>query len=206
MESRTVKIRTQVDIPLSPGGSTTFYSFTGFERDAEHVCIRFGESNGEPPLVRVHSECLTGDLFGSLRCDCGNQLQEAISTLSREGGFLLYLRQEGRGIGLYHKLDAYRIQDGGVDTFEANKRLNLPEDGRSFECAAQMLKAVGVQRIRLITNNPSKKRELEESGIAVAEVINTSVFANSHNIFYLKAKAEKHHHAIRLDDFLRHTS
>lgn len=202
MENPIVKVRTEVDISLASGGVATFYSFTGFARHAEHACLRFGDKNDKTPLVRLHSECLTGDIFGSLRCDCGNQLKEAIDVLSKEGGILLYLKQEGRGIGLYHKLEAYKLQDMGLDTFEANKKLNFPEDARSFECAAQMLKAIDVHRIRLLTNNPDKKNALEKFGIEVEDVINTGVFANAHNIFYLKAKAEKHHHAIKLDEIL----
>jgi GTP cyclohydrolase II len=144
----------------------------------------------------MHSECLTGDMFGSLRCDCGKQLKESMNILSREGGILLYLRQEGRGIGLYHKLEAYKLQDNGYDTFEANRKLNFPEDARSFECAAQMLKALDIHQIRLISNNPHKRQSLEKFGIRVEEVVNTGVFANAHNMAYLKAKAEQHQHTL----------
>jgi len=151
----------------------------------------------------VHSECLTGDLFGSLRCDCGRQLQEATERLMREGGLLLYLRQEGRGIGLYRKLEAYKLQDAGFDTYEANRLLNLPEDGRNFQCAAQMLGALGVERVRLLSNNPDKSNALRQYGIDVVDVVNTGVYANKHNLAYLTAKREQHHHALRVTEFLR---
>lgn len=152
----------------------------------------------QPPLVRVHSECLTGDVFGSLLCDCGPQLHEAISCFAREGGILLYLRQEGRGIGLYAKLSAYALQKKGLDTFEANRHLNLPEDARSFEPAAQMLSALGVPRVRLLTNNPDKASQLERYGIGIESTIPTGVYLNPNNRRYLEAKVRHKQHTIPL--------
>jgi GTP cyclohydrolase II len=121
------------------------------------------------PLVRIHSECITADVFGSLRCDCGAQLDRSIRLLQAEGGILLYLRQEGRGIGLLAKIDAYRLQDQGLDTYDANRALAQPADAREYACGADMLRAMGVARIRLMTNNPDKVAQLGGSGIAIVE-------------------------------------
>jgi len=149
--------------------------------------------------VRLHSECLTGDVFGSGRCDCGEQLDEAIDRINQEGGYILYLRQEGRGIGLYSKLDAYALQDQGYDTYQANEMLHLPEDGRDFGVAAEMLKAVGVTKLRLLTNNPDKAKQLIEHGIDVVELVPTKVHMNQHNRQYLETKARRKHHTLKFD-------
>lgn len=139
-----LRVRNQVDIHLNESGIPgTFYSFTGLEADKEHIVIKLGPASINSPLVRLHSECLTGDVFSSQRCDCGPQLSESIERMHEEGGYLIYLRQEGRGIGLYAKLDTYRLQDTGMDTFEANQHLNFGEDDRDFTEAAHMLKALG---------------------------------------------------------------
>lgn len=192
-------VRNQVNIPLddstSPG---TFYSFSGLDAAHEHIVIKLGNVTHDSPLVRIHSECLTGDVFNSQRCDCGPQLTESISRMQEEGGYLIYLRQEGRGIGLYAKLDAYRLQDTGLDTFEANTHLNFPEDGRDFSMAANMLKALEVNRCRLITNNPEKVLALKDNGITVDSVIPTGVFLTRHNTHYLQAKIDKKNHLIDL--------
>jgi GTP cyclohydrolase II len=180
------RIRRQVEIPL-PSGSASFISFEGLGEDREHVAIRYG-APGEAPLVRLHSECLTGDLFGSQRCDCGEQLREAQQRLAQEGGYLIYLRQEGRGIGLYPKLDAYALQDHGLDTFAANRALGWPEDARNFDAAARMLKALGVRRLRLLTNNQEKASALIAHGLEVLEVVPTGCFVSRHNRAYLEAK------------------
>lgn len=193
MSETVVRIRTNVLIPLEKWGTSIFYSFSGFARNAEHFAVRLGPSGTQTPLVRMHSECITGDLFGSLRCDCGKQLDEALRLFSQEGGLLLYLKQEGRGIGLFAKLDAYRLQDQGLDTFEANTRLNHPEDARNYACAAAMLKAMGIDTIRLVTNNPEKAQQLQEYGITVQEVVPTGVYPSEHNIRYLRAKANRGH-------------
>ncbi|MGQ5523161.1 GTP cyclohydrolase II [Chitinimonas sp. PSY-7] len=196
-----VSLKDSVGIPLKdlPSGSE-FFTFEGFGDD-EHIAVAFAPwKEQEVPLVRVHSECLTGEVFGSELCDCGPQLHEALKMFSREGGILLYLRQEGRGIGLYAKLAAYRLQQKGLDTFEANRCLNLPEDARSFEPAAQMLKAMGVSKVRLLSNNPDKAAQLQNFGIEVTEVLSTGVFGTKSNRNYLAAKVSKRQHRIKLDD------
>jgi GTP cyclohydrolase II len=172
-----------------------FIGFDGLE-GGEHIAIRFPgrlSDLSQPTLVRVHSECLTGDLFGSARCDCGQQLDEAIERLTEEGGVLLYLRQEGRGIGLYAKLEAYRLQERGLDTYAANRQLNLPEDARDFSLAAQMLLALKLNRIRLLTNNPDKVDQLRAAGIDIVEIRRTGVFVTDSNRAYLQAKLERRH-------------
>lgn len=167
----------------------------------ENVSIVIGKvvaAPGDIPLVRIHSECITGDLFGSLRCDCGAQLRAAILMMQEEGGgILIYLRQEGRGIGLLNKLRAYKLQEQGLDTLDANQALGLPVDARDYSSAASILKDYyGITAIRLITNNPAKLQILEERGIRVSERIPTLVAVNQHNKDYLKAKAERLGHWI----------
>ena len=170
-------------------------SFSNLCDDKEHVVLQLGHP-GNAPLVRVHSECLTGDVFGSQRCDCGPQLNHSIRTLAKEGGYLVYLRQEGRGIGLYNKIDAYALQDRGYNTYEANQALGFPDDMRDFKVAAEMLKALGVQNIRLLSNNPKKKRELMSNGVLVSEMENTILSINRNNYFYLKTKCTEGGHRI----------
>ncbi|WP_122436765.1 GTP cyclohydrolase II [Pseudomonas viridiflava] len=196
-----VQIRNKVDIPLNDGNCPgTFITFTGLDPSFEHILIKLGPDRQESPLVRIHSECLTGDVFRSERCDCGPQLSESIARMHEEGGYLIYLRQEGRGIGLYAKLDAYRLQDTGMDTFEANVHLSFPEDGRDFSLAARMLKAVGVKACRLITNNPDKVSALESNGVRVDATIPTGVFITRHNRGYLQAKIDKKQHVININN------
>lgn len=198
-EAATVRNRVSVPLKFVDGFKTTatVVTFTGLTDGKEHlllglgswVALEPGASRAEsPPLVRVHSECLTGDVFGSQRCDCGPQLREAVERISRDGGFLLYLRQEGRGIGLYPKIDAYALQDSGLDTFEANLALGHKADGREYSAAAQMLRAVGASRIRLLTNNPDKAAQLADHGIEVMEKIPTEVHLNPSNHGYLTSK------------------
>lgn len=191
-----VTIKSRVVIPLEGSqAAPEFLSFSGFTK--EHIAIVFPSvTPGVTPLVRVHSECLTGDVFGSQLCDCGPQLQEAIDVFSQEGGVLLYLRQEGRGIGLYAKLQAYALQKQGLDTFEANRHLNLPEDSRSFEDAAKMLDALGINKIRLLTNNPDKQAQLQRYGIEIEDIVPTGVYLNPHNRRYLEAKVKLRDHKI----------
>jgi GTP cyclohydrolase II len=153
--------------------------------------------------VRVHSECLTGDVFGSARCDCGPQLDEALRRISATGGAVLYLRQEGRGIGLYSKLDAYLLQDGGSDTFEANRLLGYDADERDYGVAAAMLRALGMPRIRLLTNNPDKVRQLRGCGIDVAAVVPTAVHRTAENASYLAAKADLAGHTLGVTQGVR---
>ena len=188
-DQASVMVRSQVSLPLDGGASPTLITFTGFPSHAEHFVLRFGEISSEcAPLVRVHSECITGDLFRSQRCDCGSQLEQAKAMLAAEGGLIVYLRQEGRGIGLYAKVDAYCLQDQGMDTFAANEHLSLPRDARDYLCAAQMLQALGVQRLRLITNNPEKASQLVNAGLDVLAVVPTTTFQTVHNRRYLEAK------------------
>jgi GTP cyclohydrolase II len=170
-------------------------TFTGLADDHEHLACVWGPLTSLP-VVRIHSECLTGDVLGSLRCDCGPQLDEALGVLAREGGVLLYLRQEGRGIGLYRKLDTYLLQDGGVDTFTANRMLGRGEDERDYTVAAQMLGALGVRAVELITNNPAKVDGLRRAGIRVPSRRPTQVYANPHNAAYLRAKRDLGQHAL----------
>lgn len=168
----------------------------------EHILLWMGDWNqpGRIPLVRIHSECLTGDVFSSLRCDCGQQLQDAMKEIAREGrGAIIYLRQEGRGIGLPAKMQAYSLQDAGMDTVEANLALGYGSDERDFSVAAEMLKASGVSNVRLMTNNPAKMDALEAAGIKIEERIALNPVLQSENAKYLRTKIEKMRHIISLD-------
>ncbi len=196
-------VRTRVRIPLSFDDgytvTTEAVTFHGLADGAEHVALVLGDlDTAKSPLVRLHSECLTGDVFGSARCDCGPQLREAVERIAGTGGVLLYLRQEGRGIGLYNKLDAYALQDQGLDTYEANVALGLPEDARDYTAAAQMLSALGVDALDLLTNNPDKAHQLRTRGVAVQDTRPTGVHATPDNLRYLHAKADHTHHTIAL--------
>jgi 3,4-dihydroxy 2-butanone 4-phosphate synthase/GTP cyclohydrolase II len=168
----------------------------------EHVALVVGQvDDGAPVLTRMHSECMTGDLFGSYRCDCGEQLHNSMLLLQAEKrGVLLYLRQEGRGIGLANKLRAYTLQDQGYDTVEANQMLGFLEDMREYHDAAWMLRDLGVLRVRLLTNNPAKTEALRNLGIEVAEQIPLQVPPNSHNLLYLRTKQEKMGHILSLSE------
>jgi GTP cyclohydrolase II len=204
----TVTIRTQVLVPLrfGDGYATTarVFSFNGLVDGQEHVAFGLGDraapltssGTGEIPLVRPHSECLTGDLFGSQRCDCGSQLREAVHRIADAGGYLLYLRQEGRGIGLYAKLEAYTLQDTGLDTYEANLALGHREDERSYLVAAQMLRALGVREIALLSNNPDKALQLRRFGVRVAGRVPTGVYLSDANAGYLTTKAKRGAHTL----------
>ncbi|WP_329187353.1 GTP cyclohydrolase II [Actinacidiphila glaucinigra] len=196
-------IRTRVRIPLRfPDGWATpadVFTFTGLTDGKEHIALGLGPHGGATsPLVRPHSECLTGDVFGSARCDCGPQLREAVQRIAETGGYLLYLRQEGRGIGLYAKLDAYALQDEGLDTFAANRALGRLDDERDYTAAAQMLGALGVDAIRLLSNNPDKAEQLTALGVTVTERVQTGVHLSEDNVRYLRAKAEHTHHTLDL--------
>jgi 3,4-dihydroxy 2-butanone 4-phosphate synthase/GTP cyclohydrolase II len=164
-----------------------------------HLALTLGEvDDGEPVLVRVHSECLTGDVFGSLRCDCGSQLQGALAAIGREGrGVFVYMRQEGRGIGLKNKMKAYHLQDGGLDTVEANLRLGFPPDLRNYGIGAQILRQLGVKKIRLLTNNPKKIVGLEAYGMEVVDRLPIEIEPNENNRDYLFAKKTKMGHILR---------
>lgn len=204
-------VRTAVTVPLRFGDgyrtSGHVMTFRGLIDGKEHLAIGLGDwegaianaaEGGQAPLVRPHSECLTGDVFGSERCDCGPQLREAVERIASTGGFLLYLRQEGRGIGLYAKLDAYALQDLGLDTYEANTALGHGEDERDYSPAAQMLSALNVDRIRLLSNNPDKADQLERLGIRVEERVTTGVHLTTANARYLAAKVDHTRHALDL--------
>jgi GTP cyclohydrolase II len=161
-------------------------------RKEEAVALVMGDVRSEPPLVRIHSQCLTGDVFGSLRCDCRQQLEMALAMIAEQGaGIIVYEQQEGRGIGLMAKLQAYELQDQGLDTVEANERLGFRADHREFALPAEMLKALGVSRVRLLSNNPDKVAALEKGGITVTERVPCEVAPSAHSEDYLKTKKEK---------------
>ncbi|MBE8471731.1 GTP cyclohydrolase II [Streptomyces justiciae] len=195
--------RSRVRVPLRFGDGyrvdSELVTFHGLVDGQEHLAVVLGEP-GPNPLVRLHSECLTGDVFGSARCDCGPQLREAVERIAERGGVLLYLRQEGRGIGLYNKLDAYALQDQGLDTYAANTALGLPEDDRDYTAAAQMLKALGIESLDLLSNNPDKAGQLRDLGIDVRDRVPTGVFTTAHNVRYLRAKVLQTQHTLPLGE------
>jgi len=206
-----VTIRTQVMVPLrfADGYATTarLFSFHGLSDGQEHLAFGLGDRAGAldgeavvgpAPLVRVHSECLTGDVFGSQRCDCGPQMREAVERIAEAGGFLFYLRQEGRGIGLYAKLDAYALQDSGLDTYEANLALGFAADARDYTAAAQMMQALGLTRVALLSNNPDKADQLSRLGVVVTERVPTEVHLSPANARYLATKAARGAHTLEL--------
>ncbi len=198
------KVRARVPLKVGVGSkiSAEILSFEGLNSDKEHVAIIFksvDQQSGYSPLVRMHSECLTGDVFNSSRCDCGEQLEDTIQKMGTEGCIILYLRQEGRGIGLYNKLDAYELQSEGMDTYQANNHLGFPDDLRTFEDAADMLKALGVPSIRLVTNNPKKIREIQELGITLEDVVGTKAHVKDGNENYLKAKVSHGNHKLTIE-------
>lgn len=194
------RVRSIVRVPiiLANGhkAASEIISFGNLSDNGEHFAVRFERPNAKAPLVRLHSECITGDALASARCDCGPQLQEALQRLHTEGGLLLYLRQEGRGIGLYRKLEAYLLQDQGLDTFAANRALGHKDDERSYQVAADMLQALGIQTIRLLSNNPDKQKQLSMAGITVESRIPTGVFVDTDNRHYLETKVKHSRHSI----------
>ena len=193
--SPEVSLIARAALPIDGLDDVQIAAFRGSDDGAEHVALIVGAFAGKPPLVRLHSECLTGDVFGSLKCDCGPQLKAALRLIGAEGGgILLYLRQEGRGIGLANKLRAYALQDRGLDTVEANRRLGFADDPRDYAHAAAMLRALGVERVRLLTNNPAKVEGLEAAGIEVVERVAHHMPANPHNADYLATKRRKSGH------------
>jgi GTP cyclohydrolase II len=194
-DSADVALVARARLPIEGLPDTQIAAFRAADDGQEHVALIVGAFGGEPPLVRLHSECLTGDVFGSLKCDCGPQLHAALALLGKAGGgVLLYLRQEGRGIGLANKLRAYALQDRGLDTVEANIRLGFADDERDYAHAAAILRALGIDRVRLLTNNPAKAAGLEAMGIAVAERVAHAMPANPHNADYLATKRRKSGH------------
>lgn len=193
--SSDVMIVARARLPLDDLPPTQIVVFRARDDGQEHVALVIGAFGGHPPVVRLHSECLTGDVFGSLKCDCGPQLKEALRLIGEAGGgILLYLRQEGRGIGIANKIRAYALQDRGLDTVDANRRLGFADDERSYWHAAAMLRALGADRVRLLTNNPDKVSGLSDAGIAVVERIAHTMPANPHNADYLAAKRKKSGH------------
>jgi len=164
----------------------------GAQRTEEAVALVMGDVHSAPPLVRIHSQCLTGDVFHSLRCDCRQQLELSLAMIAEEGaGILIYEQQEGRGIGLMAKLQAYELQDAGLDTVEANERLGFKNDYREFTLPAEILKALGVTSVRLLSNNPDKVEALERAGVRVAERVPCEVTPSPHAEEYLRTKREK---------------
>jgi GTP cyclohydrolase II len=202
-ETGALRIVTRARLPVSASEEAEIVAFRSTADTREHVALIIGEQTGDcPPLVRLHSECLTGDILGSLKCDCGPQLDAALHAMAdhaAQGGWgaLLYLRQEGRGIGLVNKLRAYRLQDQGFDTVDANQRLGLPDEARDFATAARMLELIGASTIRLMTNNPKKVTALEAAGIAVAERVPHQLPDNPHNERYLATKRDRSGHLLR---------
>ena len=188
----------QASVPLEGAENTRILAWRPSDGGKEHLAIVVGEIDPtEPVLIRLHSECFTGDLLGSLRCDCGVQLRGAIEMISRQGsGVLLYLAQEGRGIGLVNKLRAYELQDEGFDTIDANEQLGFDADERIYAPAATMLTRMGIKRVRLMTNNPEKIKQLARYGIEVAERVAHSFPANGHNENYLRTKAKRAGHLL----------
>jgi len=196
-------IAARAKLPVAAWEGTEIVAFRAADDLREHVALVVGEQNGDrAPLVRLHSECLTGDILGSLKCDCGPQLHAALDAMAEEArgggwGVLLYLRQEGRGIGLVNKLRAYRLQDFWFDTVEANNRLGLPTEARDFPVAARMLELLGVRAIRLMTNNPAKVTALAACGVEVAERVAHQLPANPHNERYLATKRDRTGHLLK---------
>jgi GTP cyclohydrolase II len=193
----SVEIVARAKLPLDDMPPTQIVAFRASDDGQEHVALVVGAFGGKPPLVRLHSECLTGDVFGSLKCDCGPQLKQALHIIGESGGgVLLYLRQEGRGIGLANKIRAYSLQDRGLDTVDANSRLGFADDERDYGHAAAMLRALGIDEVRLLTNNPNKVAGLEAAGIKVAERVAHHMPANPHNADYLATKRKRSGHLL----------
>jgi len=194
--ARSLHAVSDAQVPLADAPQTKMVAFRPADGGVEHTAIIIGEPDPQNPvLIRIHSECFTGDLVGSLRCDCGDQLRGAIQTIAAQGsGILLYLAQEGRGIGLINKLRAYKLQDTGLDTFDANEQLGFDADERVYIPAAQMLEHLAIKEVRLLTNNPEKVNVLETCGVNVSERVEHAFESNQHNEPYLLAKAKKGGH------------
>ncbi len=195
-DAARLTIAARAKLPITAAEDAEIVAFRSPEGN-EHVALIVGRPDGSAPLVRLHSECLTGDVLGSLKCDCGPQLHEALGRIAGAGwGILLYLRQEGRGIGLVNKLRAYQLQDQGFDTVDANTRLGFAIDARDFAVAARMLALLGQKAVRLLTNNPAKVAGLEAEGIHVGERVALALPANPHNERYLATKRDRTGHQL----------
>jgi len=202
-DAGALRIVTRARLPVSACEEAEIVAFRSAADLREHVALVIGKQSGDrQPLVRLHSECLTGDILGSLKCDCGPQLDAALHAMAHEArdsggwGVLLYMRQEGRGIGLVNKLRAYRLQDQGFDTVDANQRLGLPDEARDFPVAARMLELLGATTIRLLTNNPAKVTALSAAGITVNERVPHQLPENPHNARYLATKRDRSGHLL----------
>lgn len=192
-----IRIASRARLPSRHCEAAEIVAFRGEDDPSEHVALLIGAPTGQPPLVRIHSECLTGDVLGSLKCDCGPQLDDALAAIAASGwGILLYLRQEGRGIGLVNKLRAYALQDQGFDTVDANLRLGFDDDERDFAVAARMLAALGQDKVRLLTNNPRKVAALELLGVTVGERVPLKTGGTAFNADYLATKRDRSGHQL----------
>ncbi|SKB52227.1 GTP cyclohydrolase II [Sphingopyxis flava] len=197
LDPARLEIAARARLPVETSETGEIVAFRSPEEASDHVALVIGQRDGRPPVVRLHSECLTGDVFGSLKCDCGPQLHAALHAMAdAPWGVLLYLRQEGRGIGLVNKLRAYALQDQGHDTVDANLRLGFPVEARDFAIAARMLELLNIPRIRLMTNNPEKVARLEREDIAVIERIPLALPTNPHNAQYLATKRDRTGHQL----------
>jgi GTP cyclohydrolase II len=201
--AEALQLTVRATVPLEGAEQAELAAFRPQDGGPEHYAVIIGAKGAPalsppgPVLTRLHSECFTGDFLGSLKCDCGDQLRGAVQAIAKAGGgVLLYLAQEGRGIGLMNKLRAYRLQDEGFDTIEANQRLGFADDERLYDVAARMLKLLGYNKVRLLTNNPDKVRALEAAGIEVAERVPHTFPENAHNRDYLRVKAQKAGHLL----------
>ncbi|HXN99106.1 MAG TPA: GTP cyclohydrolase II [Candidatus Acidoferrales bacterium] len=197
VRANRARVVARAQLPTSFGRFTVF-GITGRKASEEAVAIQRGNlRRGKAPLVRVHSQCLTGDVFTSERCDCRAQLEFSLRQIAKEpAGVLLYLPQEGRGIGLINKLKAYELQDAGLDTVQANRKLGFAADSRDYEFAAEALKALGVRKLRLLSNNPDKVQQLESAGIRVVERVPCRPRTSLHSKFYLRTKKDKMGHLL----------
>lgn len=196
-DAARLAIATRARLPVEVAENAEIVAFRSPEEPREHIALIVGKRDSSPPVVRLHSECLTGDVLGSLKCDCGPQLHEALHQIAdAQWGVLLYLRQEGRGIGLVNKLRAYALQDQGFDTVDANVRLGFAIDARDFSVAARMLSLLGIGSVRLLTNNPNKVAGLEAAGVAVAERLPLAIAPNPHNERYLVTKRDRTGHQL----------